>query len=155
MSNTNKWEILAKLGFSVTAAGLSLYFKAIAMPVVLLMAVMVADYGTGMTKAWMIGELSSRIGIRGIVKKLSYLVLVAVAVVVDWVIFGTMKALGVEAELSIFGLTVTVWLIINEVISILENLSGIGVPLPAFFSKAVSKLKLNMENSEDHEEEKR
>ena len=27
-----------------------------------------------------------------------------------------------------------------------ENLSGIGVPLPEFFRKAVSKLKLNVES---------
>lgn len=146
MTKENKWEILTKLGVSLTAAGVSLYFKAIALPVAMLLVVMVADYVTGMTKAWMKAEISSRTGIKGIVKKLCYLMLVAVAVVVDWVIFGTISALGLAPELTIFGLTVTVWLIINEIISILENLSGIGVPLPEFFRKAVSKLKLNVES---------
>lgn len=146
MTKENKWEILTKLGVSLTAAGVSLYFKAIALPVAMLLVVMVADYVTGMTKAWMKGEISSRTGIKGIVKKLCYLMLVAVAVVVDWVVFGIMNALGLSPEITIFGLTVTVWLIINEIISILENLSGIGVPLPEFFRKAVSKLKLNVES---------
>ena len=146
MTKENKMEMLTKLGVSLTAAGVSLYFKAIALPVAMLVLVMAADYATGMTKAWMKGEISSRTGIKGIVKKLCYLMLVAVAVVVDWVVFGTMSALGLSTELTIFGLTVTVWLIINEIISILENLSGIGVPLPEFFRKAVSKLKLNVES---------
>ena len=146
MTKENKWEILTKLGVSLTAAGVSLYFKVIALPVAMLLVVMVADYVTGMTKAWMKGEISSRTGIKGIVKKLCYLMLVAVAVVVDWVVFGTMNALGLAPEIAIFGLTVTVWLIINEIISLLENLSGIGVPLPEFFRKAVSKLKLNVES---------
>lgn len=152
MNKENKWEILSKLGLSLAAAGVSAYFQAIALPVVLLVAVMLADYATGMTKAWMKSEISSKIGLKGIIKKLCYLMLVAVAVVVDWVIFGTMRALGLTVDLSIFGLTVIVWLIINEIISILENLSGIGVPLPEFFRKAVSKLRVNVENMESEEE---
>ena len=146
MTKENKWELLTKLGVSLTAAGVSLYFKAIALPVALLILVMAADYATGMTNAWIKGEISSRTGIKGIVKKLCYLMLVAVAVVVDWVVFGTMSALGLAPELTVFGLTVTVWLIINEIISILENLSDIGVPLPEFFRRSLSKLKLNVEN---------
>ena len=152
MNGENKWEVLSKLGLSLAAAGVSAYFEAIILPVIMLVAVMLADYVSGMTKAWMKGEISSKIGLRGIIKKLSYLMLVAVAVVVDWVIFGTMKALGMPMDLSIFGLTVTVWLIINEIISILENLSGIGVPLPEFFRKAALRLKANVETIESEED---
>ena len=152
MTKENKWEILSKLGLSLAAAGVSAYFQAIALPVMMLVAVMLGDYVSGMTKAWMKSEISSRVGLMGIIKKLCYLMLVAVAVVVDWVIFGTMRAIGLEFDLSIFGLTVTVWLIINEIISILENLSGIGVPLPEFFRKAVGKLRVNVEKMESEEE---
>ena len=36
-----------------------------------------------------------------------------------------------------FGLIVAVWLIINELISILENLSELGTPIPPFLVKIV------------------
>ena len=44
-----------------------------------------------------------------------------------------------------FGLLVTFWLVLNECISILENLSAIGVPLPPFLMKIVDKLKQTTE----------
>ena len=40
------------------------------------------------------------------------------------------------------GLLVVIWLIINELISILENLATIGVPLPTFLFKLVGRLKI-------------
>ena len=45
-----------------------------------------------------------------------------------------------------FGLPVTIWLGINELISILENLGSIGVPLPKFLLKIIKKLKTTTEN---------
>lgn len=48
-------------------------------PLVVLVAAMMLDYATGLAKAYSAGELSSRVGIRGILKKLGYLVIVAVA----------------------------------------------------------------------------
>ena len=42
------------------------------MPVLVLVVVMLLDYATGMTKAWNAGELSSRVGLRGILKKVGY-----------------------------------------------------------------------------------
>ena len=45
------------------------------------------------------------------------------------------------------GIIVVVWLIINEIISILENLSFIGIPLPKFLQKIVSHLKDNIDDT--------
>ena len=45
-----------------------------------------------------------------------------------------------------FGLLVTIWLILNECISILENISEIGVPLPSFLVALIQKLKKTTEN---------
>jgi len=54
--------------------------------------------------------------------------------------------LGLElAGYSIFGLLVIVWLTLNELISILENMKEIGVPLPGFLLKIVDKLKSQTE----------
>ena len=40
---------------------------------------------------------------------------------------------------------VTVWLIINEMLSILENLGVLGVPIPGFLQSLVKKLKITTE----------
>lgn len=47
-----------------------------------------------------------------------------------------------------FGLLVAVWLIINEMISILENLSKLGVPIPEFLTKIIKRLKNSAERKE-------
>ena len=47
---------------------------------------MVVGYISGMVRAWTRGELCSRVGIMGIVKKAAYLLAVVVAIVADWVV---------------------------------------------------------------------
>ena len=47
------------------------------------------------------------------------------------------------------GLIVTIWLIINELISILENLSELGTPIPKFLVNIVRRLKNTVENKTD------
>jgi phage-related holin len=48
---------------------------------------------------------------------------------------------------------VTIWLIINEMISILENLSKIGVPIPEFLKKIIGRLKNTVEKTETGKED--
>ena len=139
----------------VAAAGaaVGLYFKELLVPVAVLVAVMLLDYATGMADAWAARELSSKTGILGIVKKLCYLIAVAVAVVVDWVIQSVAAKAGLElGSFYAFGLLVTVWLILNELISILENLSALGVPLPEFLMRVIEKLKKTAEEKGDSNE---
>ena len=51
-------------------------------------------------------------------------------------------SLGFEIHLPMLAASlVAVWLIINEIISILENIGDIGVPLPGFLTKIVQGLK--------------
>ena len=66
-------------------------------PVLVLVVVMLLDYATGMAKAWNAGELSSRVGLRGILKKVGYVATVGVAAVVDWLLrygAGTLAGTG-------------------------------------------------------------
>lgn len=143
--NTLK-AVLAGAGSAIIA-----YFHVMVIPLIVLLVVMIADYISGMTKAWINAELNSRVGIKGIVKKLCYALVIIVAACVDWLIATGLAAVGQDIGKSYyFGILVTVWLIINELISILENLSQIGVPLPGFLQKAVKRLK----NSVDKEDEK-
>lgn len=133
--------------FSAAIAALMSYLGVIAIPVVVLMAAMITDYITGMAAAWHNKKLSSKKGLSGIIKKISYLILVCVGMFVDWVIYYGIQAVGVDLGYTFFfGVLVTIWLIINELISILENLENIGVPMPAFLIQIVSKLKVTAEN---------
>ncbi len=122
-------------------------------PLVVLVAAMMLDYATGLAKAYSAGELSSRVGIRGILKKLGYLVIVAVAGMLDWLIRYGAAALGWEwTPEFLVSSVVIVWLIINELLSILENVEAIGVPVPAFLRKLIGRLKVSTEAKADTEE---
>ena len=135
---------------SVVLGALASYFNVLLIPVLVLVAVMVIDYATGMTSAWKSGELESKTGLIGILKKVSYLVLVAVGGVVDYLISTGLAAANVEISITYCcGLIVTIWLIINELISILENLSELGTPIPKFLVNIVRRLKNTVENTTD------
>lgn len=131
---------------TAAVAGAAAYFRELALPVVVLFLVMVVDYASGMVRSWAKGELSSRVGVLGIVKKVSYLLAVVVAIVADWVVQTAAGQLGVDfGGFFYFGLLVTIWLILNECISILENISELGVPLPPFLMTLIQKLKKTTE----------
>ena len=133
---------------TVIFAAAAAYFHKLMGPVIVLAIVMAGDYVTGVAAAWVAGTLSSRAGLLGFIKKLGYLVAVGVAVVVDYVIVEAAAGTGMDlGNNHIFGLLVTIWFILNECISILENLSEIGVPLPGFLSAIVKRLKKSAEKT--------
>lgn len=144
--------------FAAFLAMLAAYFGVVAVPVTVLFVAMVIDYVTGMISAWHCLELSSKKGIFGIIKKISYLALVCVGMGVDWLIYSGLQSVGVTLGYTFFfGVLVTIWLIINELISILENLRKIGVPLPKFLASIIQRLKKTTENiaeREDKDDEK-
>jgi toxin secretion/phage lysis holin len=131
---------------SVAIGALAAYFNILLIPVLVLFAVMVIDYCTGMASAYKNKEIKSKTGLIGILKKLSYLVLVCVGGVVDYLIGAGLATAGIEFSSYYFGLIVAVWLIINELISILENLSELGTPIPKFLVNIVRRLKNTVEN---------
>lgn len=146
-------ENTLKAVFAAAGSAIIAYFHVIVIPLIVLLVVMIADYISGMTKAWISAELSSKIGIKGIVKKLCYALVIIVAACVDWLIASGLAAVGKDiGRTYYFGILVTVWLIINEMLSILENLSAIGVPLPAFLGKVVKRLKASVEKEDEANE---
>ena len=92
-----------------------------------LLAVIVADFFTGVMSAWVQGTLSSRVGAKGICKKVMILAVVALANWTDQLLGGTgafrAMAIGFYAA--------------NDALSIIENAAMIGVPVP---QKLVDKL---------------
>ena len=135
---------------SAVITGLLYYLGIVAVPIIILVIAMIIDYITGMMSAWLNAELSSKKGIKGIVKKISYLALVAVAMIVDWLICCGLQQINVNIKYSVFfAVLVTVWLIINELISVLENLSRMGVPIPNFLKKLINRLKTTVDKGDD------
>lgn len=137
---------------AVAVGGLSAYLGVLAIPLIILLSVMIIDYASGMLKAWISKSLCSRTGVVGIIKKVGYMLVVCVAAVVDWLVTCGFSQAGIDIEVSFcFGLIVTIWFIINELISILENLATIGVPLPSFLVKLIHKLKVTVDKKTEEE----
>ena len=72
-----------------------------------------------------------------------------VTVCIDYLIYKFAKEIGLEIGTNtIFGLLVTVWFIINELISILENVGRMGTEIPNFLRKILAELKNNIDNNQ-------
>ena len=57
------------------------------------------------------------------------------------------KEIGLKYDSNtFFGLLVTIWFIINEIISILENIGRMGTVLPDFLKNVLAELKENINN---------
>lgn len=133
--------------FAAALGALAAYFNVLLIPLCVMVAVMLLDYISGMAAAWSQKTLNSRCGVIGIVKKVGYIALVAVGMAVDYLITSALLKIGISLQINYcFGLMVTIWLIINELISILENLDHLGIPLPKFLVKMVNRLKDNVNN---------
>lgn len=132
----NAWKALVVGTLTAMAA----YLRAVTVPVVVLCAVMMLDWVTGMTAAWINGELDSRVGFFGAIRKLGRLCLVAVGMAADYIIASGVSTAGAELPIDMaVALLVCFWLIINECISVLENCDKAGVPIPEFLKKALKR----------------
>ncbi len=132
-----------KLIIATIAADAVIHLQAMAIPVIVLIFFMVLDYITGITVAWIDKTLSSRIGIIGIVKKVFYLVTIAVGTGADFIITKGLCEVGVTCDSTCaVSMIVTIWLIINELISILENVARVNKEaMPPFIRKLLERLK--------------
>lgn len=138
-------EDALKMVIAGAAAALMTYAAEVVIPVMVLVFVMLLDYCTGVHAAWVRHELSSRTGLMGILKKLSYLAMVAVACVIDYVLATVGAQLGAVISVRYVSLLAVFWLIINESISILENVAKVGGPVPPFIARLLTRLKGSVE----------
>ena len=123
---------LIKAILALGATALHFLFGGWSAPLQVLIAFIILDYCTGLSAAYVGKRLDSSIGARGIARKVGFLVLVAVAHLLDQI-----SGLGAPVLK-----TATIWfLIANEGISITENLGEIGVPIPQAIQEALRRLK--------------
>lgn len=127
----------------------------LAIPVFLLVGCNLIDYFTGLAAAKYRNEaVSSYKGIRGIIKKVCMWLLIAVGWMMDVLIEYAVVTVGLAVELPyIVATVVAVWLICNELISILENMIDIGVAIPPFLMPLAKLIRHQAEEKVKIEEE--
>ena len=103
-----------------------------------LLIAIVLDYVSGVIKAFNNKTLSSRIGLRGLLKKIGILIIVMLAVLIDRVTGNT----GAIRTLVLY------YFVANEGLSIVENLGQAGLPIPKTIKNALKALKNQGEGKE-------
>lgn len=148
-------ENFLQILFATVTGAIVAYLNVLLVPFLVLIIVMIIDYVTGMAQAYVSHTLNSRIGVVGIIKKISYITAVAVGIVADYLISSALTQVGIDIKINYcIGMIVTIWFIINELISVLENLAEIGIPLPNFLVAIVKRLKVVVENKTDEDKKK-
>ena len=129
MSNCIVW---VKYSFALVGGFLTSLLGGWDMALKVLVLFVVMDYITGLVAAYFDQALNSKVGFRGIAKKIMLFVPVAVAYWLDML-------LGQEIlrNLAIF------FYIANEGLSMIENLGRAGIPFPRQIQGALEQLKKN------------
>ena len=96
-----------------------------------LLIVIVIDYLTGIASAIYNKELSSKIGLKGILKKFCYLLVVALSVVID-------KLLG---QGGLIRTLVIYFFVANDGLSIVENMAEMNIKLPKKLIDSLEQIK--------------
>ena len=105
------------------------------LPLKILLAGMMLDYVSGMLKAFYLGEVSSKTGYKGLIKKVGILFTIVVANLTDLIL-----------GLTVFRSAICMFFCMNEFISILENISAMGVPIPDILKDKLIQAKKNSNN---------
>lgn len=141
---------------SAGAAWLSARLGILLYVILILAVAMFIDYITGMlaSKTEAIDHpedpscgWNSKKGAKGIIKKVGYLCVIAAAMMVDYIILNVATEVGIEIGLkAFFGIMVTVWYLLNEILSIVENAGRMGAPVPEWLKKYIAVLKTKVES---------
>ena len=124
----------------------------LAIPVFLLVGCNVIDYATGLCAAKYRSDkkISSYKSIRGIIKKVCMWLLVIIGAFMDILIQYAIETAGIPLVVPFVVATiVAVWLVVNEMISILENMIDIGVTMPPFLLPLAKYIKKQVEDKAD------
>lgn len=125
----------------------------LAVPVLLMVGCNIIDYATGLAASKYRDEhINSYKGIRGIIKKVCMWLLVLLGAWIDILINYAAEYIGTGFQFPfIVATVVAVWIVVNEMISILENMVDIGVELPPFLMPIVKRIKGAVETAADSE----
>lgn len=154
-----KYVVAIQAALAAFGAWISAKLGILGPVLLLLMGTMVLDYITGMLASrqealqypdnpeygW-----NSRKGAQGIIKKVGYLCIIAVAMVVDYIVLHVAASMGITVSArAFFALLVAVWYILNEILSIIENAGRMGAQVPDWLCKYIAVLKEAVDNKSD------
>lgn len=125
-----KWTAFISVGGSVMA----FFLGAWNLPLKILLGAILLDYLCGTMKAFYFGEVSSKVGYKGLIKKVGILFMVMVGQLVDMI-----TGLGVIRN------AVCLAYAVNELYSISENVGAIGIYVPPFIKDNLAQLKKSVE----------
>lgn len=144
-----------KIVITACMAAVSSFLGVLYVPVCLLVLFNVIDYITGLMAAKNRGQkISSYQGIHGIAKKVAMYLLIMVAWGIDMLLIQTADMLNITNPFKFaIACVVAVWLVLNEALSILENMVDTGVPMPPFLKPFIQQLKTKVEAETETPEE--
>lgn len=136
---------------------LSSFLGVLYIPVLLMVACNIIDYITGLMAAkYREDSISSYRSFRGIAKKVSMWLLVVVGAIIDQLLIYATDTIGITLPFTfLVACIVAIWLICNELISILENIKDTGVNIPVFLLPLVENIKSQTESKVETKEKER
>lgn len=142
--NVNEFKAVLTAVF----ASMSALFGNLTIPILLMVLCNVVDYITGLMACTARQEhLSSYKSIRGIFKKVNMWLLVVVGAILDELLSYSVTAIGLEMPFSfLIACIVAIWIVLSELLSILENIKDMGVNMPAFLIPLITKVKSQVED---------
>ena len=144
MEETNKIKISFIAFFTVMAGWIGI----LAVPVIILVVFNIIDYITGLVASKYRGErITSYKSFRGIAKKVCQWLLIVIAAFVDWLIIFAGETIGLELPLIfLIACATAIWLLFNEIVSIIENMKDIGADIPPFLEPLAKNIKKQVED---------
>jgi len=108
-------------------------------------AMMAIDIVTGLINAWATNSFQSARMRTGLAKKCGEIIIILI---------GMMFTYGMNLPRYILT-GIAIYIIFMELMSVMENLKKLGVPIPAFISKVLNNVDETLKTAEDYEELKR
>jgi toxin secretion/phage lysis holin len=131
-------DVVFKTVAAAFGASVGFFFGGWSESLTLLVSLVGIDYLTGFLASAVEGRLSSRVGFRGIPKKIMIFVMVAVGHLVD-------TAIGTN---HMFRDAAIFFYCANELVSILENAGRMGLPVPERLRQTIDVLRGRSEKGE-------
>ena len=98
----------------------------------------VIDYMTGWMKSKMSNRINSVVGLKGLLKKFGYWIIIMISFLASVLFIEIVNTLGIDLEITtLLGWFVLASLAINELRSIVENLVEAGYNIPMIFTKGL------------------
>jgi len=142
VTDMKTWSLI-QLGFTALGGWLGWVLGGLDGFVYALVAFVMADYVTGVMCAIVEKKLSSEVGFRGIFKKITIFAMVAVGHMIDTHIIGPTGYVG---DFAAVRTAVIFFYMSNEGLSMLENASRLGLPVPKKLKDALAALRRKDKN---------